>query len=203
VQAHHQFGRRRVVVIPRTFVLSILVALAFAIHSKPPATAQTNITAAEARKIAQEAYIYGYPIQDAYFVDRSNPEFKAPWNQIRNIPRVFTPEAQAVQTPNSDTPYSMLRAALRVEPLVLTVPVVEKDRYFSVQLFDLYTFTFAYSGSRSTGNGGGSFLLAGPRWKGEKSVGVESVIQSETEFVLVLYRTHLFNPDAVGGGQLS
>ena len=51
--------------IPRTFVLSLLVALAFAIHSKP-ATAQTNITAAEARKIAQEAYIYGYPMVDGY-----------------------------------------------------------------------------------------------------------------------------------------
>jgi hypothetical protein len=36
-----------------------------------------------------------------------NPEHKAPWNQIRNIPRVFTPEDKAVKTPNSDTPYSM------------------------------------------------------------------------------------------------
>jgi hypothetical protein len=45
-------------------------------------------------------------VQYGYFVDRQNPEFKAPWNQIRNIPRVFTPDDKAIQTPNSDTPYS-------------------------------------------------------------------------------------------------
>ena len=49
-----------------------------------------------------------YRIQHAYFVDRETPEFKGPWNQIRNIPRVFTPDDKAVQTPNSDTPYSMM-----------------------------------------------------------------------------------------------
>lgn len=64
----------------------------------------------DARAIAKEAYIYGFPLVDsyriqyAYFVNRSTHEFKAPWNQIRNIPRVFTPEDKAVQTPNSDTP---------------------------------------------------------------------------------------------------
>src|SRR5690349_19186374 len=76
------------------------------------AHAQGTITPGEARAIAKEAYIYGFPIVDsyriqhAYFVDSKNPEFKAPWNHIRNIPRVFTPEDKAIQTPNSDTPYS-------------------------------------------------------------------------------------------------
>ena len=55
---------------------------------------------------------------------------------------------------------------LRAEPIVLTVPTIEKGRYFSIQLIDLYTFNFAYIGSRATGNGGGSFLIAGPGWKG-------------------------------------
>ena len=60
-----------------------------------PEHAQSVVSPAEARAIAKEAYIYGYPmvdsyrIQHAYFVDRKNPEFKAPWNQIRNIPRVY------------------------------------------------------------------------------------------------------------------
>jgi hypothetical protein len=161
---------------------------------------RTSVTPAEARAIAKDAYIYGYPmvdsyrIQHAYFVDRQNPEFKAPWNQIRNIPRVYTPADKAVQTPNSDTPYSMLGMDLRAEPIVLTVPPIEKDRYFSVQLVDLYTFNFAYLGSRATGNNGGSFLVAGPSWKGEKPDGVKQVIRSETELVLAAYRTQLFNP---------
>ena len=99
----------------------------------PGASAQTSVTPAEARTIARDAYVYGYPmvdsyrIQHAYFVDAKNPEYKAPWNQIRNIPRVFTPEDKAVQTPNSDTPYSMAGLDLRAEPIVLTVPAIEKN----------------------------------------------------------------------------
>ncbi len=81
-----------------------------------------------------------YLIQYAYFVDHDNPEFKAPWNQLRNIPRVSTPEAKAIQTPNSDTPYSFIGMDLRAEPIVLTVPAIAKDRYFSIQLIDAYTY---------------------------------------------------------------
>ena len=125
---------------------------------------QTNITPDEARAIAKEAYIYGFPVVDnyrvqyAYFVDRNNPEFKAPRNQIRNTPRVYTPDDKTVQAPNSDTPYSHAGLDLRAEPVVLTVPVIEKNRYFSVQLIDAYTHNFAYIGSRATGNDGGSTL---------------------------------------------
>jgi hypothetical protein len=160
-----------------------------------------SITAEEARIIAKEAYIYGYPlvdgyrIQHTYFVDRDNPEFKAHWNQIRNIPRVFTPDDKAVQTPNSDTPYSMLGLDLRAEPIVVTVPRIEKERYFSIQLIDAYTFNFDYIGTRTTGNNGGSFLIAGPTWKGETPKGVEKAIRSETEFAFALFRTQLFSPD--------
>jgi hypothetical protein len=165
-----------------------------------PASAQADLTPADARAIAKEAYIYGFPmvdgyrIQHSYFVDRSSPEFKAPWNQIRNIPRVFTPDDKAVQTPNSDTPYSMLGIDLRAEPMVLTVPAIEKERYFSIQLVDLYTHNFDYIGSRATGNDGGSFLIAGPGWQGETPKGVKKVIRSETELVFGVYRTQLFNP---------
>ena len=90
----------------------------------------------EARAIAKEAYIYGEPIVDnyrvqhAYWVDKSNPEFKGGFNQIWNSARLFTPADKAIQTPNSDTLYSMVGADLRAEPLVLTVPKIEGERYF-------------------------------------------------------------------------
>jgi hypothetical protein len=164
------------------------------------ARAQTTVTPAEARAIAKEAYVYGFPVVDSYriqysyFVDRQNPEFKAPWNTLVNIPRVYTPADTAIQTPNSDTPYSWLGMDLRAEPIVLTVPAIEKERYFTVQLIDAYTFNFAYVGSRTTGNDGGSFLIAGPNWKGETPKGVKEVIRSETEFVFAAIRTQLFNP---------
>ena len=159
-----------------------------------------DVTPAEARAIAKEAYTYGFPmvdnyrIQYAYFVDRKAPEFKASWNHIVNIPRAYTPADTAIQTPNSDTPYSFVGMDLRVEPVVLIVPPIEKERYFSIQLIDAYTFNFAYIGSRTTGNDGGMFLVAGPNWKGETPKGVKQVIRSETEFVFALYRTQLFEP---------
>jgi hypothetical protein len=162
--------------------------------------ATASITSEEARAIAKEAYIYGNPmvdnyrIQHAYFVDSKNPEYKAPWNQIKNIPRVYTPDDKTIQTPNSDTPYSMIGLDLRAEPIVLTVPAIEKGRYFSIQLIDAYTHNFDYIGSRATGNDGGSFLIAGPKWSGETPKGVKKVIRAETEFVLGAYRTQLFNP---------
>ena len=67
----------------------------------------------------------------------------------------------------------MLGMDLRAEPIVLTVPPIEKERYFSIQLIDAYTFNFAYIGSRATGNDGGSYLIAGPDWKGETPKGVK------------------------------
>jgi hypothetical protein len=181
-------------VVINSCVLGCVLASPFIVH------AADDVSPAEARAIAKEAYIYGFPmvdgyrIQYAYFVDPNNPEFKAPWNQIRNVPRVFTPDDKVVQIPNSDTPYSTLGLDLRAEPMVITVPPIEKSRYFSVQLVDLYTFNFGYIGSRTTGNDGGSFLIAGPGWKGAQPPGVKKVFRCETDFALAGFRTQLFNP---------
>ena len=96
----------------------------------------------EAKNIAEEGFIYGLPIvmnyavMYEYAVDKSSPQFKAPFNQIKNEPRVFTYKDTAIVTPNSDTPYSFLWMDLRAEPIVLSVPAVEKGRYYAVQLED-------------------------------------------------------------------
>jgi hypothetical protein len=166
----------------------------------PVAAHAQSSAVAEARTIGKEATIYGFPlvdsyrIQHSYFVDRGSPEFKAGWNTLFNNARVYTPDDKTIQTPNSDTPYSYVGADLRAEPVVFTVPAVEKGRYYSLQFIDMYTFNFAYVGSRATGNGAASYLLAGPKWKGERPKGIKSVIRSETDFAFVLYRTQLFNP---------
>lgn len=156
-------------------------------------------TATEVRTIAKEAYIYGFPIVDnlriqySYFVDQASPDYKAPYNQLVHIPRVYTHEDTALQTANSDTPYSWYGLDLRAEPLVITVPPLAPERYFSVQLIDLYTHNFDYIGSRTTGNGGGYFLIAGPGWQGETPDGITKVIHCETELAIALFRTQLFN----------
>jgi hypothetical protein len=161
--------------------------------------AAAEITPAEARAIAKEAYIYGYPMVDnlrvqySYFTDKENPEYKAPYNTLFNIPRVFTPEDKAIQTPNSDTPYSWIGLDLRAEPIVFTVPPIAKERYWSLQLIDLYTHNFDYLGSRTTGNDGGSFMIAGPDWQGEKPVGITKVIRCETSIASAQFRTQLID----------
>jgi hypothetical protein len=193
----------------RTFTAGLALFAAFQLLSackqveqagQPAQTGQTALTPAEAREIAKEAYVYGFPMVDsyriehAYFVDSSNPQYKGPWNTLVNIPRVYTPADTAVQTPNSDTPYSMAGLDLRAEPMVFTVPPIEKGRYYSVQLIDAYTQNFDYIGSRATGNDGGSYVIAGPGWKGGTPKGIKKVFRSETEFVLPIVRTQLFNP---------
>jgi hypothetical protein len=164
------------------------------------AAAATAVTPAEARAIARDATIYGFPMVDnyrvhySYFIDASNPEFKAPYNTLFNIPRVFTPADIAIQTPNSDTPYSWIGMDLRAEPMVFTVPAIEPGRYWSLQLIDLYTHNFDYLGSRATGNGGGSYMIAGPGWQGPTPPGITKVIRSETKLLSAQFRTQLFDP---------
>ncbi|WP_249673510.1 DUF1254 domain-containing protein [Pseudomonas abieticivorans] len=174
--------------------LATAVLLAFALHaSAAPTTAQT-------REIAKQAYLFGTPMVDTYRVmyafsiDKDSPQYKGPFNSILNISRVFTPADTAFVTPNSDTPYSFIGLDLRAEPIVIHVPKMEKNRYFVFQLMDLYTFNFDYIGTRTTGNQGGTYLIAGPRWHGKKPAGIDKVIAAETDLVSVVGRTQLFNP---------
>jgi hypothetical protein len=158
---------------------------------------------AQARTIAKDAYIYGFPLVDGYktlyaqAVDATGTDFKAPFNQIGNTANVFTPEDRAIITPNSDTPYSFAWLDLRAEPVLLTLPKVDPKRYFSVQLIDLYTHNFGYLGRRATGSEGGTYMIAGPLWKGAVPEGVVKMIPSETQIVYALYRTQLLDANDI------
>jgi hypothetical protein len=198
----HSKGMMTMEIFSRGWLRASALFLAAAAGASP-AFAQA-VSPEEARAMAKDAYIWGFPLVDSYriqysyFVDEGGPEYKAPWNTIFNNARVYTPDDTAIQTPNSDTPYSYVGADLRTEPLVLTVPAVEEGRYYSLQFIDMYTYDFAYVGSRATGNEAGRFLLAGPGWTGEAPPGIRLVIRSETDFAFVLYRTQLFGPDDIG-----
>jgi len=156
---------------------------------------------AETKDIAEQGFIYGLPIvmnyavMYEYAVDKNSGQYKAPFNVIYNEHRVFTYQDTAVITPNSDTPYSLLFLDLRAEPMVLSVPAVERERYYSVMLCDGNTFNYGYIGSRATGCEPGDYLVVGPDWKGETPVGIKKVFRSSTQFSAVAYRTQLFGPD--------
>jgi hypothetical protein len=155
----------------------------------------------ETKAIAEEGFIYGLPIvmnyavMYEYSVDKNSGQFKAPFNQILNEARVFTYKDTAIITPNSDTPYSLLFMDLRAEPIVLSVPAVDKSRYYSVMLTDGNTFNYGYIGSRATGPEAGDYMVVGPNWKGVTPPGIKQVFQSSTDFSLAAYRTQLINAE--------
>jgi hypothetical protein len=185
--------------VPKLLQLFLVLCLALALFV-PASFGAGEPTPAEVRAIAKEAYIYGYPLVDNYRIlyfftlDKSSPAFKAPPNELDNETRLYTPEDRVILCPNADTLYSGASFDLRTEPYVITLPKIEKNRYYSVQLIDLYTFNFDYLGSRTTGNGGGRFLIVGPGWKGSKPKGIKKVVRSETEIVIAAIRTQLFGP---------
>ncbi len=179
-----------------------LAALIVTTTTPVPANAQAKAEwpdIREAKAIAEEGFIYGLPIvmnyavMYEYSVDRNSGQFKAPFNQIKNEARVYTYKDTAVITPNSDTPYSLLFMDLRAEPIVLSVPAVEKTRYYSVMLCDGNTFNYGYIGSRATGSEAGDYMVVGPDWQGAPPAGIKKVFQSSTQFSAAAYRTQLFN----------
>ncbi|MCW8278870.1 DUF1254 domain-containing protein [Pseudomonas sp. PCH199] len=161
--------------------------------------ANFTATPQEARGIAKEAYLYGFPVVEMYktlytqAVDKKSSNFKAPFNQIGNTAKAFTAKDTAFVSPNADTPYSFVWMDLRAEPLVLTLPRIDEHRYYSVQLIDAYTQNFAYLGTRSTGNSGGHFMVAGPNWQGQQPLDIDRLLRSETNIAYALYRTQLLD----------
>ncbi len=163
------------------------------------ASTESTLSAAEARAIAKDAFIYGFPLAANYqtmhkqAIDTTGKDYRAPFNTLTNAKSVATPDDKFVVTPNSDTPYSYLWMDLRAEPIVVTMPKIEPTRYYTGQMIDLYTYNFAYIGTRAYGNDGGTFLIAGPGWKGETPAALKDVIRTETQFAYLLFRTQLFN----------
>lgn len=154
--------------------------------------------------IARQAYLWGYPVVDNYSIlykfalDPSSPEYKAPLNHISHARSVAGPENRAIVAPNVDTPYSYAWLDLRAEPIVLSLPAFESERYISLQLIDSYTYIIDYVTPRTNGHSGGDFLVAGPHWEGEKPPGIKEVFRSPTELVLAFYRTQILGADDIG-----
>ncbi len=171
--------------------------------SGKPGETSASASPQDARAIAREAYTYAFPMAANYqtlykqAIDTTSHDYRAPFNTLTNASSVATPEDKFVVTPNSDTPYSYLWMDLRAEPIVVTMPSIEKERYYTGQLIDLYTFNFAYLGTRSFGNDGGNFLIAGPNWSGATPAGIKAVLRAQTQFAYLLIRTQLFNAEDI------
>jgi len=147
---------------------------------------QEKVSPEEAKTIAEEAYIYAYPILDNYktmfllSIWEESPAYEAPMNVLLNKAELSGPESTTVVRPNNDTYYTQAILDLQREPMVISVPAIPDQRYYSFQLIDTYTHNFDYIGTRKTGFDAGHYLIAGPAWEGEKPEGIHKVIQTES-----------------------
>jgi hypothetical protein len=188
----------------RDLLRSSAVIAAGASVAKPSLLmAQSYPSIIETKDIAEAGFIYGLPIvmnyaiMYEYAVDRNSGQFKAPFNQIKNEPNVYTYKDTAIVTPNSDTPYSFVWLDLRAEPVVLSVPAIDPKRYYSVMLCDGNTYNCGYIGTRATGSEAGDYMVVRPDWNGDTPAGIKQVFRSSTQFSLAGYRTQLFGPDDI------
>ncbi len=153
---------------------------------------ETMLGVEEAQSIAEEAYIFGYPmvLMDLTAKKMSNVAEAgaqtAPVNQFAHSPEFLTPDFTDVVKPNADTLYSSVWLDLSDEPIVLHVPDTN-DRYYLMPMLDAYTNVFESPGKRTTGTGENNFAIVGPFWDGTLPGGVTK-IQSPTELVWIIGR---------------
>jgi hypothetical protein len=156
------------------------------------------VSADEAAQTAREAMVFAYPMLLNYKTiweqtqDHLGAAFIGGFNRYRHYTHSYTSSDTDIVTPNNDSPYSWAWFDVGREPVVLRVPKVDTDRYYVVQMFDLFTFNFAYVGVRATGFEAGDYLIAGPGWDGETPDGIADVLRCETGLAGTLTRTALF-----------
>lgn len=136
------------------------------------------------------AYQWGYALlrmeeSMRSYIDVPNPKpatsYRAPLNQI-GWARTLPTDADAdMPTANNDTFYLSAVVDLQ-QPMVLKTPDT-KDRYYVVDVFDMYQNLISYIGRRETGTKPGAFLIVPPNWKGNIPKGISKVISPATQKV--------------------
>jgi hypothetical protein len=142
------------------------------------ALAQTPVAGTDLDALAVEAWLYGYALLSIAVTARQATNVaapsvnRAPVNQIANR-RAF-PDASftAVVAPNVDTLYSSAHLDLTAEPLVFQWPAFGQ-RYFLFPFLDAWSNVIVTPGSRTTGQGAGTMILAGPDWDGAVPAGID------------------------------
>jgi len=159
---------------------------------------QEILTPEQAKQIAEEAYIYAFPMIDHYkmmfaqALYKESGTYEAPFNTLINKSTLLGPEYTTIVRPNNDTFYSLVWFNLTGEPMVLKVPAIVDNRYYSFQIIDMYTYNIDYIGTRATGFEAGAYLFVGPDWEDETPEGINKVIKSEGNYLIALGRTQVF-----------
>jgi hypothetical protein len=194
MEACPQNRAQRALVLPRKAMgaaaLSLLALVNAPAHSAPLSPEQT-------KKIAVDAYIYGYALMTSDITGRaftntiapSAATFQAPVNQLVNMPKYAPANYKGVTAPNADTLYTAAVLDVKKEPMLLSYPDM-KDRYFLFPIYSQYTDVIGAPGKRTLGSGAQTIAIVGPGWKGKLPAGVTQVVKSPTNSAFLIGRVY-------------
>jgi hypothetical protein len=162
-----------------------------------PAPAIFDWQAEYTYSVALQAFIYGFPyVYNALTRYKwtnipQNPKSVpyAPVNHFWHASELIDATYRDGGCPNNDTLYSTAWVDLSKEPVILTVPEIPDDRYWTFELTSFTSDNFAYVGNR-VGSSAGNYALIGPGWDGDLPEDVTAVEPSSpTPWILILGRT--------------
>ncbi len=152
------------------------------------------ITPDEAKSVAEEVYVYGYPLVTMEYtkrvmtnVEEAGPKM-APMGQFGRLRSYPTPADKEVTAPNADTYYTLAWLDLSKEPFVFEKPDFG-TRYYLLPMLSGWTDVFSVPGSRTEGGAAKKYLITGPGWKGTVPEGMEE-IKSPTAIAWILGRIY-------------
>lgn len=153
----------------------------------------------EGYSLGLQAFKYGYPAIEMYrsrwewHFDESSPNYNGPINRLAHTRRA-THEDRFVVTPINDAVYSRAFVDLTAGPVIIEVPEIDDRYYWTVQIVDFYTNSFAYIGKR-LGDGAGAYVLVGRSWRGVLPDGINRAVVSPTPVISLLARVAVLDDD--------
>ncbi|TDZ43616.1 DUF1254 domain-containing protein [Mycobacteroides franklinii] len=178
----------------RLLVLMSTVALATGLTSCSKDSGSQKLSAGEAKSIAMDAYIYGYPLVTMEMtrrvmtnVENAEPP-RAPMGQLMRMREYPNAAFRDVTAPNADTLYTNGFVDVSGEPWVLSLPEAD-DRYYLFPMLDGFTNVFEVPGKRTTGTGSQTYAITGPGWKGTLPQGIKEY-KSPTAMVWLVGRIY-------------
>jgi hypothetical protein len=162
-------------------------------------TKSQPLSSDEIKAIAQEAYVYLYPLilmdvtrKQMLNTDPSRSPIGGPANAFTHMRAFPTANMRAVVRPNFDTLYSSAWLDLTNGPVILSTRDTN-GRYFLLPLMDMWSDVFAAPGKRTNGTGAASFAIVPAGWIGDLPANVAR-INAPTPHVWVIGRTQTNGP---------
>jgi len=137
--------------------------------------------------LGAEAYLYGYPLVIMETTRLQSAKYIGPENQLRMVRQFPNAQFKDVVRPNVDTLYTTAFISMKEGPWVFEMSANDK-RYELMPFMDAWTNVFASPGTRTSGNQGATYLLAGPEWDGQVPMGM-TLLKSPTNMVWLIGRT--------------